>query len=104
MAITHDKDVSPLHAAERRAQIVQQVAEDGKVLLADLVKRYNITGASARRDLMLLEADHRLKRVHGGAISVPGNSRTDTFVEKAKMHIQAKESTGKAAVGLMVAS
>ena len=101
MAIMHDKDVSPMHAAERRAQIIQQVTEDGRVLVSDLVRRYNITEASVRRDLMLLEADHRLKRVHGGAVSVPGNSRTDTFVEKAKMHIQAKESIGKAAVGLI---
>lgn len=101
MVIVHHRDVSPVHAAERRAQIIQQVMQEGRVLVSDLVGRYHITEASVRRDLMLLEADHRLKRVHGGAISVPGNSRTDTFVEKAKVHIQAKESIGRAAVGLI---
>jgi DeoR family transcriptional regulator, aga operon transcriptional repressor len=101
MVITEHSDVQGRHAAERRAQIVELVMADGKVLVSDLVKRYNITETSIRRDLMVLEADHRLKRVHGGAVSMPGNFRTDTFVEKAKLHIQAKESIGKAAAGLI---
>lgn len=101
MAIMENEDLPSMHAAERRAQIIQQVMEDGRVLVSDLVKRYNITETSIRRDLMLLEADHRLKRIHGGAVSVPGNFRTDTFVEKAKLHIRAKESIGKTAVGMI---
>jgi DeoR family transcriptional regulator, aga operon transcriptional repressor len=101
MVTMKNSDISTLHAAERRAQIVQRVVEDGRVLVSDLVKRYNLTEASIRRDLILLEADHRLKRIHGGAVSVPGNFRTDTFVEKAKLHIQAKESIGRAAAGMI---
>jgi len=101
MAMIENNDVPIMNAARRRAQIIQQVMEDGRVSVSDLVKRYNITEASIRRDLILLEADHRLKRIHGGAVSVPGNLRTDTFVEKAKLHIQAKESIGKAAVEMI---
>jgi DeoR/GlpR family transcriptional regulator of sugar metabolism len=101
MATMENNDVSNLHAGERRARIIQQVVQDGRVLVSDLVKRYKITEASIRRDLILLEADHRLKRVHGGAVSVPGNFRTDTFVEKAKLHIEAKESIGQAAVQMI---
>jgi DeoR/GlpR family transcriptional regulator of sugar metabolism len=101
MATMENYDIPDMRAAERRAQIIEWVMEDGKVLVSDLVKRYNITEASIRRDLILLEADHRLKRIHGGAISVPGNLRADTFVEKARLHIKAKESIGKAAVGMI---
>ena len=93
--------IEELNAAQRRSQIAQLVTESGKVFVADLVKRYNITETSIRRDLILLEADHRLKRIHGGAVSVPGNFRTDTFVEKAKLHIKGKEWIGKAAVQLV---
>src|SRR5512143_1625969 len=101
MAIVEHPELPARHAGERRAQIAQQVMANGKVLISDLVKRYNITDTAIRRDLMLLEANHRLKRVRGGAVSVPGNLRTETFVEKAKLHIKAKESMGKAAAALI---
>ena len=90
-----------LKAAQRRAEIAQLVVENGRVSVADLVKTYSVTETSIRRDLILLAADNRLRRIHGGAVSVPGNFRTDTFVEKAKLHIGAKESIGKAAVELI---
>ena len=90
-----------INAAQRRSQIAQLVVENGKVLVSDLVKRYKVTETSIRRDLILLEAENRIKRIHGGAVSVPGNFRTDTFVEKGKLHIKAKESIGKTAVGLV---
>ncbi len=88
-------------AAERRSQIAQMVQEKGKVLVADLVSQYNITETSIRRDLTLLEESHRLKRIHGGAIPVPGSSRTDSFAEKIELHIEAKERIGKAAAQLI---
>ena len=101
MPTTGENDLQDINAAERRSQIAQQVIENGKVLVSDLVKRYKVTETSIRRDLILLEAENRIKRIHGGAVSVPGNFRTDTFVEKEKLHIKAKESIGKAAVGLV---
>lgn len=102
MAIMEHSELPARHAGERRAQIAREVMIDGKVLVSDLVKRYNITGTAIRRDLMLLEASHRLKRVRGGAVSLPDILRTETFVEKAKLHINAKASIGRAAAGLIV--
>jgi DeoR/GlpR family transcriptional regulator of sugar metabolism len=94
-------DIQEINATERRSQIAQLVMENGKVFVADLVKSYKVTETSIRRDLILLEADNRLKRIHGGAVSIPGNFRTDTFVEKEKLHIKEKECIGKAAVGMI---
>jgi DeoR/GlpR family transcriptional regulator of sugar metabolism len=96
-----NNDIQDINAAERRSQIIQLVTESGRVSVSDLVKRYQVTETSIRRDLILLEADHRLKRIHGGAVPVPGNFRTDTFVEKAKLQIKAKERIGKAAVAMI---
>lgn len=90
-----------LNAAERRSQIAQMVREQGRVFVSDLVKKFNLTETSIRRDLILLEKDHRLKRVHGGAISIPGNFRTDTFAEKEKLQISAKGSIGKVAAKMI---
>ncbi len=102
MVMTREPEISGRRAAERRAQILEQLVEEGKILVSDLVRRHHVTETSIRRDLAVLEADHRLKRVHGGAVPLPGNFRTDTFVEKAKLHIQAKESIGQAAAALIV--
>ncbi len=88
-------------AAERRSQIAQMVVEKGRVLVSDLVIQFDVTETSIRRDLSLLEASHRLKRIHGGAIPVPGSSRTDSFAEKIAFHIRAKERIGKAAAALI---
>jgi DeoR family fructose operon transcriptional repressor len=90
-----------LSAAERRSQIAQLVLEKGKVFVSSLVEQFQVTETSIRRDLTLLEASHRLKRVHGGAITIPGSSRTDSFLEKKELHIKAKERIGKVAAELI---
>jgi DeoR/GlpR family transcriptional regulator of sugar metabolism len=90
-----------LNATERRTQIAQMVREQGKVIVSDLVKKYDLTETSIRRDLILLEQEHRLKRIHGGAVSIPGNFRTDTFAEKEKLRITAKGSIGKVAARMV---
>jgi DeoR/GlpR family transcriptional regulator of sugar metabolism len=90
-----------LSAAERRSQIAQMVLENGKVLVSHLVEQFQVTETSIRRDLTILENNGRLKRVHGGAIPIPGSSRTDSFAEKMDLHIKAKERIGKVAASLI---
>lgn len=90
-----------MNATERRSQIAQMVREQGKVFVSDLVKQYDLTETSIRRDLILLENERRLKRIHGGAISVPGNFRTDTFAEKEKLQMRAKDGIGKVAAKMV---
>lgn len=77
------------------------VLENGKVVVTDLVEMFHVTETSIRRDLTLLEESERLKRIYGGAISLPGNSRTDSFKEKKELHNKAKERIGKAAAELI---
>jgi DeoR/GlpR family transcriptional regulator of sugar metabolism len=90
-----------LNTTERRSQIAQMVREQGKVLVSDLVRKYNLTETSIRRDLILLENERRIKRIHGGAVSIPGNFRTDTFAEKEKLQIRAKDSIGEVAAKMV---
>ena len=90
-----------LSAAERRSQIAQMVLETGKVFVASLVEQFQVTETSIRRDLDILEKSSRLRRVHGGAIPIPGSSRTDSFAEKMELHIKVKERIGKVAADLI---
>jgi DeoR family transcriptional regulator of aga operon len=90
-----------LSAVERRSLIAQMVQETGKVQLAHLVDQFQLTETSIRRDLTLLEANGRLKRVHGGAVSLPGNSRSDSYSEKMQLHIGAKQRIGTVAAQMI---
>jgi DeoR/GlpR family transcriptional regulator of sugar metabolism len=90
-----------LSAVERRTLISQMVLEKGKVYLTDLVEQFQITETSIRRDLIILESKGQLKRIHGGAISLSGNSRTDSFSEKMRLHNDAKQRIGKAAAAMI---
>ena len=90
-----------LSAAERRSQIAQMVLENGKVFVSHLVDQFQITETSIRRDLSILENNGRLRRIHGGAIPIPGSSRTDSFAEKMNLHNKAKERIGKVAANLI---
>ena len=70
-----------LNASERQSQIARMVREQGKVFISDLVRKYDLTETSIRRDLVLLEEEHRPKRIHGGAASIPGNFHSEEVVQ-----------------------
>lgn len=90
-----------LSATERRSLIAQMVIEKGKVLLSDLVDQFGITETSIRRDLDILESQGQLKRFHGGAMALSGNSRSESYSEKMQLHIHAKQRIGKKAAEMI---
>ncbi|MDN5604650.1 MAG: DeoR family transcriptional regulator, partial [Kocuria sp.] len=54
-----------MFAEERRAEIAKLVSSARRVNGAELARRYEVTMETVRRDLAALEADGRLRRVHG---------------------------------------
>lgn len=95
------KKPKELSAADRRSLIANTVLEKGKVYLTDMVEQFQITETSIRRDLIILESKGQLKRIHGGAVSVSGNSRIESFVEKMHLNNNAKERIGFAAAQMV---
>lgn len=63
-----DGTKEPLFAEERKAAIVDWVNEKKKVLVPDLIARFQVSPATIRGDLRDLEAAGLIKRTHGGAI------------------------------------
>lgn len=59
-----------MFAQERQSEIAELVAAARSVSGADLARRFDVTMETVRRDLAALEAAGRLRRVHGGAVSV----------------------------------
>lgn len=93
--------IKNLNASDRRSLITDIVHERGKVTVQELREQFNITETSVWRDLRLLEQSGQIKRIHGGAVVIPGNSRIESFSEKMQKYVRNKERIGKAAAGLI---
>lgn len=58
-----------LFQRERHDEILALTHETGRVEVADLATRFNVTGETIRRDLSELQERRLVRRVHGGAVS-----------------------------------
>ena len=74
-------------AIERRNEILAKLLADGKVIVSDLSRQYQVTEETIRRDLEKLENDGLAKKTYGGAvrnesfnIDVPYNVRKQANV------------------------
>lgn len=88
-------------ARERRELIARLVEEDGRVSVADLTQRFQVTDTSIRRDLRVIEREGRLKRVHGGAIATLYSPRSSAYRAKEREHLAEKRRIGAAAAALV---
>jgi DeoR/GlpR family transcriptional regulator of sugar metabolism len=92
-----------LGARERREQIARLVAEQERVSVADLTGRFLVTDASIRRDLVILEDEGRLRRVHGGAVGGAATRPFGIYAAKARDCRAEKARIGTAAGALISA-
>ncbi len=56
-------------ATERQQKIINILQKSGAVTTAGLMKAFDVSVETIRRDLLLLEQQGRLSRVHGGAVA-----------------------------------
>jgi DeoR family transcriptional regulator of aga operon len=53
---------------ERLGKILERLSTDGSVSVAEIAASLDVSAATVRRDLRLLESQHLLGRTHGGAV------------------------------------
>jgi len=94
-------DPNGLSAHHRREEIARLVDESHRVSVADLTSRFGVTDASIRRDLILLESEGRLRRIHGGAVSHSAKLAAGTFATKLRLHVDEKTRIARAAANLV---
>lgn len=80
---------------ERRQIILDELRQKGKVVAADLSKRYGVSEDTIRRDLRELASAGLLKRVHGGAL--PLTPSNPPYYERDKQHVSIKPALARAA-------
>ncbi|HEY4945413.1 MAG TPA: DeoR/GlpR family DNA-binding transcription regulator [Candidatus Limnocylindrales bacterium] len=90
-----------LSARDRRDQIERLVAEQERVSVADLTRRFLVTEASIRRDLVILEGEGRLRRVHGGAVGGAASRHLGIYAEKSRERREEKARIGAAAAAMI---
>ena len=92
------RDVNTDLAPQRRAKIRSLVREGGVARVEDLRKNLKVSVATIRRDLEILEEEGKIRRVHGGAVSM--ESRLEETVFENKTHLSAPEKKRIAAEAL----
>ena len=65
MTTAHDK---PLYSEQRKQAILTTLAAAGRVDVAAMAEQLAVTSETVRKDLIALERQGQLRRVHGGAI------------------------------------
>src|SRR3954469_22111980 len=63
------RKVPDMRQEDRLGQILQQLNQHGTVAVLDLSSRLEVSEATVRRDLHLLEEQKLLTRTHGGAVA-----------------------------------
>ncbi len=88
-------------AEERRSKILELLEQEQAVEVSSLVKMFNVTGATIRRDLEALEKEGLLRRTHGGAILPQSISYEPLYSSQKRKNLKEKIAIGKRAAELI---
>lgn len=87
---------------ERRSRILSELESNGKIRTAGLAAAMSVSRETIRRDLLELETEGVLERVHGGAIISSGTVPPEpTFAERIVAHQEDKQAIGRLAAELI---
>jgi DeoR family transcriptional regulator, aga operon transcriptional repressor len=87
---------------ERRRAILECVDRDGRVLVAELARRFHTSQVTIRKDLELLHGERQLHRTHGGALPLRDRALDDPSLrEKEQLHRKEKNMIAAAAARLV---
>jgi DeoR/GlpR family transcriptional regulator of sugar metabolism len=90
-----------LSARKRREVIARLIRDQAYVKVADLMREFELTDTSIRRDLSILEKKGILRRVHGGAVSTTEGLQTIALEERILHNGADKKMIGAAAAALI---
>lgn len=85
-------------APERQQQILTLLEERGTIRTMDLAEEFQVTDETIRRDLQILAENGQLTRIHGGASSLSGRPKLQSFTERRSINVEKKRAIAKAAV------
>jgi DeoR family transcriptional regulator, aga operon transcriptional repressor len=85
----------------RQKQILSMLSRQGRLSVAEIVTRFSISEATARRDLETLASQGKAQRVHGGVIALEQAPPELPILERADEQTEEKTRIGRAAASLV---
>src|SRR6185437_2128612 len=97
-----DQAGDSMMAEERRQKILSLLQTDGRVLVSNLSKVFNVSQITIRKDLDSLHSRGLVQRSHGGALPPSSSALFDpSLEEKQKLHSAEKHRIAMAAVKMV---
>lgn len=90
-----------MFAKERHDQIIELLQINGAVTASDLMERFDVSIETVRRDLLQLEKQGALQRVHGGAILPGAMTHISQLEQRLEENKEGKLELSKTAAGLV---
>lgn len=94
---TSTKEALRISADERRAMIVEEVNDRSSLQVSDICDRFGISAVTARADLAQLERAGKLRRTHGGAVSITRSISVSYPDQRMNLNVEAKRAIAAAA-------
>ncbi|MGA8117243.1 MAG: DeoR/GlpR family DNA-binding transcription regulator [Actinocatenispora sp.] len=89
-------------AGQRQSAILELVRRHGGVRVSDLVREFNVSDMTIRRDLEALDQRGLLSKVHGGATTLaPGSTDEPGFAAKSMRQQAEKQAIARHAASLV---
>lgn len=80
---------------QRKEKILERLARKGTVSTQELEANIGVSESTLRRDLVALEEEGLLKRVHGGATTIKSLSKEQKMAQKENLNQPAKAKIAK---------
>lgn len=90
-----------LFPEERRERIVALVDERAKVRVSEFCDMFNVSSATVRNDMRVLEQEKRIKRTHGGALALSQARHEKKDMEKLVSAVDEKRRIAEYAATLI---
>lgn len=88
-------------AEERRSAIMDMLDRAASVQVADLAKTFGVSAVTIRADLDALEENGKLRRTHGGAVSLSKRLTVSIQDRRVNVNVAAKQAIAHAAIELV---
>ena len=98
----NDKEEMEALTEERKHFILEVLEQNHIVKTGQLANDLNTSISTIRRDLQELEAEHRLKRVHGGAVKIEPLQQERTLTDKVTENKDEKQKIAQYAAQLIL--
>ena len=86
-------------AEERRAAIMSMLDHNASVQVTELARTFGVSVVTVRADLDALEVDGKLRRTHGGAVSLHKALTVSVQDRRINVNAEAKQVIARRAIG-----